>query len=420
MIRPVLAVLCLTALLAAANPPRVDIHGEPLPDGALARFGTFHFRIGRVSEWALSPAGKTLAVEDEKDLSLWDVETGRVLRVATPDNPPSICLRFSPDGKQLARLVNGQLYVLDAATGKELYRRDTPGDPQAVAFLPGADEVAILSADGHHVFVVDAADPGRFSVRELDEWVRVMSPSGRCFLGQSEFDWYLVDPKTGHIRCRLADTEKLSDPVLSVDDRRVCFATTAGRLVVFDAESGKKLDDVNAPAGWGEEDGPSVSAAVSPDSAVVYLSRRDRPTLRRDVRAGKWLDPLPVMPGGPLVPHPDGKRVLLLGDDGVLRRYDLRTLKEIPPPHGFDTARGGHVRRIGQPTRPVRPDGSGHVVRPAPRQAGSAALVGGRSAHRLRRRPRGDGVRCVDWEGDPRPARAGRGPAIHRPRRIRS
>ncbi|HJZ90913.1 MAG TPA: WD40 repeat domain-containing protein, partial [Gemmataceae bacterium] len=36
-----------------------------------------------------------------------------------------------------------------------------------------------------------------------------------------------------------------------------------------------------------------------------------------------------------VIPHPDGKRVLFLGLDSVLRQYDLATLKELQPPDGF-------------------------------------------------------------------------------------
>src|SRR5262249_26808250 len=205
----------------AGSEPRTGPYGRPVPEGALARFGTVRYRIGHIDVWALSPDGKTLAVEDDKDLSLWDVETGRVLRVATPDDPPSFCLCFSPDNKQLARLVNGQLYVLDAGTGSERYRRDMPSDGRAVAFVPGTNEVAVLSNDGGRVCIVDAADARRFTIRELNACVRIMSPTGRCFLGQSDVGWYGVDTKTTRVRCRFPDTQELDDPVLSADDRRV-------------------------------------------------------------------------------------------------------------------------------------------------------------------------------------------------------
>jgi WD40 repeat protein len=44
------------------------------------------------------------------------------------------------------------------------------------------------------------------------------------------------------------------------------------------------------------------------------------------------------MPLGQLLPHPDGKRALFVGADGLLRRYDLATGREIAPPDGFETA----------------------------------------------------------------------------------
>ena len=68
---------------------------------------------------------------------------------------------------------------------------------------------------------------------------------------------------------------------------------------------------------------------------MLYLTATGRPVFRRDLKADKWLPPIRDAYPGALVPHPDGKRLLILGEDGVLRRYDLQTLRELPATQGF-------------------------------------------------------------------------------------
>ena len=68
------------AVPAAADPPRTDLHGDPLSDRVLARFGTLRFRIGNPMALALSPDGKVLAADTGTDLTFWDVDTGRPVR----------------------------------------------------------------------------------------------------------------------------------------------------------------------------------------------------------------------------------------------------------------------------------------------------------------------------------------------------
>src|SRR4051812_41741708 len=98
-------------VLAALALPHLDQRGDPLPPGAITRFGTIRFRVGsdraRHSH-ALSPDGKFLAVEDRSGISLWDTDTGRVARHLPwrtwQGTNPKFGLCFSPDGKRLARM----------------------------------------------------------------------------------------------------------------------------------------------------------------------------------------------------------------------------------------------------------------------------------------------------------------------------
>src|SRR5687768_14538541 len=105
--RPLALLTYLLVTAPAPAAPRTDLDGNPLPDGALARFGSLRFRTGTgsaVPAWALAPDGRTLAIANGAELTLWDVDSGRAgLRLAPASGGiQSVC--FSPDGKHLVRL----------------------------------------------------------------------------------------------------------------------------------------------------------------------------------------------------------------------------------------------------------------------------------------------------------------------------
>ena len=113
------AIFCvLLSPFVAIGQPRLDKHGFPLPDGAIARLGDLHFAQARtIQALAVSPDGKTIATSG-RAIFLWNADTGRIVR-EIPASAWITNLAFSQDGRLLASATDqGEISVWHVATGK--------------------------------------------------------------------------------------------------------------------------------------------------------------------------------------------------------------------------------------------------------------------------------------------------------------
>lgn len=71
---------------------------------------------------ALSPRGDlAAAIDAQNGLNIWDVTSGKKLQtIPTKTRQPVKKIKFSPDGKLVATLSEGQIFVWDAATGSKV------------------------------------------------------------------------------------------------------------------------------------------------------------------------------------------------------------------------------------------------------------------------------------------------------------
>jgi WD40 repeat protein len=367
--------------------PRVDAHGDPLPEGVRFRFGTVRFRSGEgIDSSALSPDGKLLATMGRSGIVVWELSTGRPVYRFTrrpsnvdPYNRPAVC--FSPDGNFLQALV-ASVEVLDFGsvdwdrrvrrwdlrTGKEVSNVPLIEDPNRdnssrhwnscfgrdgkdLILVTGSGCLCLFdTATGKRRWLRDPG-PGHAGGLETFRTSIAVSPDGRILAtGRSfcEKDVLLFRTDTG------AEIRRIVTPM---EVCGLCFSPDGGALAVsgdnaaivrtYDVKSGEERMAYRTEGGPVWEDHSAI--AFSADGRTLFTRVEGGPVVRFDVATGK--------PGRPLG---DGKEIyevndLLVSPDsrslvGIavawrtssIHRWDLTNGKAIPPDGGF--TEGTHSR----------------------------------------------------------------------------
>jgi WD40 repeat protein len=142
------------------------------PPDLVAVLSDTRFRLpDRAGAMAFSPDGKQLAIaSDHKVVRFLEVETGRLIRQIRSPHAPRWRMAFSPDGRLLAGTAGTydayglapDFYVLDAATGRLLWKREQVG-------RSGVDQFA-FSADGSTLLLSTTGGRKGTPLPSLEKW----------------------------------------------------------------------------------------------------------------------------------------------------------------------------------------------------------------------------------------------------------
>ncbi|MBO0700380.1 MAG: hypothetical protein J2P46_18425, partial [Zavarzinella sp.] len=267
---------------------------------------------------ALSPDGRWLAhrIDSGARAIVWDLTTGKERAVGARDPAAGRIildsLAFSADAKELLLLTDSGVIDFDPATGRQL---------RTVA----AGGRGLVAAPRANVFLARVPDPADATAPRGPRPIRLLA----------------CDLTTGKEVSRFEVTDENFSGLVAVSaDGHRAAVVVGHQAQVWDTRTGKAVATCRAPPKSVDRAGDGFGftrVLLSPDGTTLYsgqaggevyafdLAKPDAPVLLG--RHLRYVTGLHVTA--------DGNRLVSTSWDGMIRRFDLTTRKEIPPPDGY-------------------------------------------------------------------------------------
>ncbi len=345
----ILVVLLSLGLPALGAPPvgvRVDSLGDPLPEGAIARFGTTRFwcptpleqlrfspdgkqlvgvssSAGTVRRWesgsgrilpfrkegravknlaAIAPDGKFLYVDTDPCCWLWDPATGKSKELWDAKEQTVVRACYAPDGKTLALDVQGgPVVLLDPLSGKERTRIELPGERpevQALAFSSDSRLLAISFQVGN-VWIWDSVRGKRVrwfhtGAKSRDDLssASAFTPEGRTLAvatsigGKQLIRRFEIETESEADTLSFPEAaQRLVHLRYAPDGKKLYGVSTTGSLWRWETASGKLLET------FAKSDEDATASAFDPSGQILAVARMARVELTH-VLTGKPCVPI--------------------------------------------------------------------------------------------------------------------------------
>lgn len=266
---------------------RVDLHGDPLPDGAVARLGTVRFRMsGLVYACCWSPDGKTLAASSvDKSVVFFDAATGKRLRQLQGNSSAATSLAYAPDGRTLATgSESGTIAIWNCDPAKMVRQfrassdRGPTGRVWSLAFTP--DGTGLISAGEDKIIRLWNPTTGkevrRFTGHEKDVRCAVLSPDGRTLISAAGEEIRFWETATGKLIRRLTEHKKpIRALAISADGKLLASGSGDGQIFLWKTATGaiwrRYAEDPKAL----KSDSHALALAFSPDGKIFAAGSAD-------------------------------------------------------------------------------------------------------------------------------------------------
>lgn len=328
---------------SGTTPPRTDLHGDPLPPGALARLGTVRLRHNSaISSLAYSPDGKSIASGCHDGLiHLWDVKTGKEIaqfgeRQAQESN-------FSLDGQFIAYAPDGRTIAVTGREGVKLWNvssgqcRELKDDENSlfIAFSPDGKLLGVKT-NGGGLRIWDVA-LGRKVCRIEDHqdgigpaaYALAFSPDSTLVASSGEDSILRIwNARTGDlVRQFKGHKDRIGVVAFLPDGKSLLTASWDGTLRHWDFSTEKELRRIQT------KQGRLYSVALSSDGKSVVSGGGDGTARLWELSTGREVRRFPAWSynGLPVALSPDGRTLATMGKGLIIQFWDVATGEDVSP-----------------------------------------------------------------------------------------
>jgi len=277
---------------------------------------------------AFSPDGKKLVACEDRIARIWDADSGKELKKLAGHTGNLCSAVFSPDGKTIITASeDNTARIWDTDSGKEL--RTIPIISSNVS--PDAQKIVTVGAGDKVARIVNAVDSekeaaGLSGHTELVGhtgivWTAVFSPDGKKILTTSEDKTVRIwDVRSGKELIKLEEHDGFYSADFSPDGKEIVTRSRVGvnreKTITWDADSGEGL---RATLSRGDS-GKALCANFSPDGKKIATIRGNGTVLIWDAESEKKLVEFGASPWNF---SPDGKKMVTASSDGTVRIWTL-------------------------------------------------------------------------------------------------
>jgi serine/threonine protein kinase/WD40 repeat protein len=288
---------------------------------------------------AFAPDSRTIAIKSTFEaVHLWDVTPGKERELKRCGGPTQQThnqdiaspLAFAPDGKAVAWGAPGAVVLWDMTAEKEqTFGTAHTRSAVAVAFAPDGQTLASAGRDGR-IILWDPAAARQLKVLQGapgEMHSLAFAPDGKLLAGAG---WnsngvVLWDPDSGKQRRLLRGLQWSAEVIAFTNDGSLVAAgTELGQVGVWETATGRSVGTVMKHSG-----GAVQALAFSPDGQ--FLVSGGLGIKLWETRTSKELGtfPEPDLRTCSLLFAPDGKTLLSIGHDEVIRQWDVASRQEV-------------------------------------------------------------------------------------------
>jgi WD40 repeat protein len=338
---------------------RLDRLGDPLPPGAVARFGSLRLRHAGEAHLAFTPDGQKLVSVGTMDnvLQVWSAETGKELRryvkvglskadldeiwmrgqlnVASryhfrDESLPPLSVGFSPDGNLMITVPRRDMAILwNTVSGTEVHRFPLLYEQgHAVAFSADGKNVAVGDCGDETLIRVWDVQSGK-EIKKLKGLIRVsrlaFSPDGTYLAAVESTQARLWHLSTGkRVRVYQGHAGAIHALAFSPDSKRLATCGRDYTLRIWETDSEEEVTRFVAA------DVPVLSAAFSPDGTSIVSGSHDNVLRLWDIASGRLTRSFEGHSSSvaSVTFAPNGKTLASADHHGTLRLWDVASGKD--------------------------------------------------------------------------------------------